>query len=156
MSSVDALVAEMTKPPSILVIDDEYVIRYTFERLAHVYEMNLVCVPTVEEGIQAIMKQQEKFDVVFLDMKFEDATTGSVVLTGMDALRKLNLINYDGHIIVMSGSINLHDIMHEANKLGVLSFMAKPVEFTTKFLTAILKRLGIRLYPKSVDQPPEI
>ncbi len=141
---MDDLIAELSRPPSVLVIDDDYFIRFIFKRLSEVYELDLECVATPQEGIDAVVNK--RYDAVFLDMKFENGG-----IDGMDVLRQINLLNYDSRVIVMSGSINLHDVMHEANKLGVLSFMAKPIDFTLEFLAAILKRLGLRLNPKVVD-----
>jgi DNA-binding NtrC family response regulator len=148
MSTTSDLIAELSRSPSILVIDDDYFIGFIFKKLAQVYEIDLECVSTAQEGIEAVMKR--RYDAVFLDMRFENGSNG---LTGMDVLRQINLLNYENRIIVMSGSINLHDVMHEANKLGVLSFMAKPIDFTLEFVAAILKRLGLRLTPKALPAP---
>ncbi len=161
MSTVADYVAELTRAPSILVIDDDYLVRFIFGRLASTYDIQLDCVSTPEEGIDHITSKmgpsgQSGYDAVFLDMKFENGTHGSAGMSGMDVLRRINLLDYNSRVIVMSGSINLHDVMHEANKLGVLSFMAKPIDFTVEFLAAILRRLGIRLSLRQQVHVPEI
>jgi len=147
--SVEALLAEMTKPPTVLVIDDEYVVRHMFARLAEAYDIDLDAVSTPLEGMEAVAKKQ--YSAVFLDMKFENSDSD---LTGMDVLRKISLTTtLTAQIVVMSASIRLNDVMQEANRLGVLSFMVKPIDFTPDFLASIMKRMGLRLVPRQPTSP---
>lgn len=129
-----------------MVVDDEYIVRLLFDRLAGKYELDITSVSSPEEGLRALEKSE--YDVIFLDMKFPQA------MGGMDMLRTINRQNYTGQIVVMSGSINLHDVMQESNKLGVVSFMIKPVDFGEETLLMVLKRSRIRLVPRKPNSLP--
>lgn len=97
------------------------------------------------------------YDVVFLDMKLDTAS----FFGGMQILRELNRIIMkatvqhtmipNSLVIVMSSSVNLHEVMHEANELGVLCFMDKPVTFSEEFVRRILQRVGVFLLPPRTE-----
>lgn len=139
MSEALRLAELLTRTPRILVIDDEPIIQMAFERLKRYYDLDIVSAYSPDQGLHAL--NQSEFDAVFLDMKFEAEKDG------MDVIRALNTREDDAAIVIMSGSINLHNVMAEANQLGVISFMIKPVAFTTQLLVAVLRRLKIRLMP---------
>ena len=144
--SAEGLAAILARTPKLLVVDDEYIVRLLFDRLAGKYELDITSVSSPEEGLRALEKSE--YDVIFLDMKFPQA------MGGMDMLRTINRQNYTGQIVVMSGSINLHDVMQESNKLGVVSFMIKPVDFGEETLLMVLKRSRIRLVPRKPNSLP--
>jgi len=139
MSEALKLAEYLARTPRILVIDDESVIQMAFGRLKRYYDLDIVTAYSPEQGLHAL--GQGRFDAVFVDMKFGG------VSDGMDVIRALNIRDDDASVVIMSGSINLHSVMVEANQLGIVSFMAKPVNFTTQLLVSVMKRLKIRLRP---------
>lgn len=150
MNSVLELAQSLARTPRILVVDDDHYIRRVFDTLAQTYEIVLALAASPQEGLLCIRRAE--FDVIFLDMRFDQA------MTGMDVLREINRMGCNTHVIVMSGSINLHDVMAEANQLGVVSFMLKPISFNIEFVRTILGRLGIRLVERSeqkTDRPSD-
>lgn len=148
MSDALQLAEDLARPAKILVVDDDFFIREMFNRLQARYEIAITCLASPQEAITLL--ERERYDMVFLDMKFDGP------MGGMELIRVINAASYNLHVVIMSGSINLHDVMHEANRLGVLSFMAKPIEFTADFLRIILQRLGVRvnLRRQPTPEPP--
>lgn len=143
MSEALKLAEMLARTPRILIIDDEPIIHHVFGRLKDYYDLEVAAAHTPEEGLRLIA--HNKYDAIFIDMKFDGA------LDGMDVIRALNISDSQATVIVMSGSINLHDVMVEANQLGIVSFMAKPVVFTTQLLASVLRRLHIRLAPQKPE-----
>jgi CheY-like chemotaxis protein len=142
MESILELAQSMAKTPKILVVDDEYVIHRAFTKLAESYDLEVTCVDSPASGLTAIAASE--YDLVFLDIRF------SGPMDGMDVLRELEHKHSRSHVVVMSGSVNLHSIMAEANDLGVLSFIIKPVAFSIDYVKKILSRLGVRFVPRSI------
>lgn len=138
------LAKRLSRPPKVLVVDDEYTVRLMFDRLTKDIDIEITCVGSPQEGIAMLAEQT--WDVVFLDMKFPQA------MGGMDLLREVNRQNYDAHVIIMSSSINLQEVMAEANRLGVVSFMLKPVGFSVEFLKNILKRLKLNTSERGEEE----
>lgn len=141
MNALD-LAQRLAKTPKVLIVDDDEFIRLIFTKLMDKYDIEVICLNSPQEGIVAM--KNDDFDVVFLDMKFH-----ATAMSGMDFLRHVNAVDSKAQTVIMSGSVNLHDIMAEANRLGVLSFMLKPVSFTHDYVVSILRRLGMRLVKKT-------
>lgn len=137
----DALLAaqKLAEPYRFLVVDDELIVQEVFRECAEVYHCHVDCVKDVKSAIFALGRA--KYDIVFLDMRLDHED-------GMDVLRFVDRNNLGTHVVIMSGSINLSDVMHEANALGVVSFFVKRVEFTREYVSKILKRLRPRLVAK--------
>jgi DNA-binding NtrC family response regulator len=138
MSDVLKVAEALARAPKLLVVDDDHLIRLVFTRLALQYELDVSCLSSPQEALALLEKNV--YDVIFLDMKFE-----GIGMDGMDMLREINQQSLNTHVVIMSGSVNLHDLMHEANKLGVLSFMLKPMQFSVEYLRRLLTRLHIRM-----------
>ncbi len=149
MSEALKLAEMFARTPRILIVDDEPIIHHVFERLKEDYDLEVVSAHTPEQGLHLISRG--KFDAIFIDMRF-----AGIGMDGMDVIRALNVSDSQATVIVMSGSINLHDVMVEANQLGVVSFMAKPVTFTTQLLVSVLRRLHVRLMPRQPERPISI
>lgn len=144
MNSIE-LAQKLARTPRILIIDDDKLIRFVFSAIQHRYYLDVETIGTPHEAIQRLT--QSRYDAVFLDMKFENGSG----IDGMEVLRQMNIMNLDTRVIIMSGSVNLHSLMSEANRLGVLSFIIKPVSFTHEYVIEILRKIGIKL----VQRPPD-
>jgi CheY-like chemotaxis protein len=129
-------VSALTRPKSVLVVDDDSLIRMIFKCVSESFHVQTEFAPSAAEAIALLRKQ--KFDFIFLDMKLEMA------ISGMEVLRFVNAAQPTASVVIMSGSVSLHDIMHEANALGVLSFIRKPTSFTVEYITAVFSKIGLQ------------
>lgn len=139
------LAEKLARTPKILIVDDDSFIRFAFSSVQQKYYLEVDCADSPREGLIKI--QAGTYEAVFLDMKFQGGESG------MSVLRQINLLNYETHVVVMSGSINLHDVMAEANRLGVLSFMLKPTDFDFDYVVRILRTMGLKLTVRPPDDP---
>ncbi|MCF6248070.1 MAG: response regulator [Desulfobacula sp.] len=107
--------ANETKPPNILVVDDEDNIRFLFEKAMK--KVGYDCRVT-ENGAQALAAlAEETFDLVISDIN----------MPGMDGieLSKRILQTYSSDIIVMTGKVRSYHY-HEIINIGVSDFVEKP------------------------------
>jgi ActR/RegA family two-component response regulator len=81
--------------------------------------------PSAQEA--RIFLEKKTYDYVFLDMKLENG------VSGMEVLQHINTAAPSVSVVIMSGSVNLHDLMEQANQVGVLSFIKKPTQFTRQY-----------------------
>lgn len=139
----------------VLLCEDEQIIRLVFERVIGRHpEFLLDSSADVEDAISKV--KTVTYDVIFLDLSFgDDAYAGMKVLREVDRQIVRSQANWRGvlqtPVIIMSGSdqVDWKRVMHEANSLGVYSFIDKPVPFTEDFLAHVLRRLGIAIIPTS-------
>lgn len=127
-------VASVTRPKDVLIVDDDALIRMVFKCAAESFHVKTTFAPSAQEAVALLRKQ--KFDIIFLDMKLEGGADG------MEVLSFINAAQPESNVVIMSGSVSLHDIMHEANALGVLSFIRKPTSFTVEYITTVFAKLG--------------
>ena len=136
----------------VLLVDDEDIITKVFNRVFKDQSYALLdTANTVERALAKI--SFVAYDYVFLDMKIEGNTAA-----GMEILRSLNRMIIkvrsdkravmDSFVVIMSNSVPLQDVMAEANALGVLTFLDKPLNFTEEYLLRIVQRLGLPLLPR--------
>jgi len=136
----------------VLLVEDEEIITQTFVRVfeGQSYAM-LDTASTVREALDKILFVV--YDYIFLDMKIDgDSWAGMVVLRTLNSillkLRADGLSTTEGHVIIMSGSVSLQDLMLEANALDVFHFLNKPVNFSEGYLLRVLQKLGLPLLPR--------
>lgn len=132
----------MTRPKQILVVDDDSFIRLLFSRAAEAFHVTVDYAPSAQEA--KIFLDKKTYDFIFLDMKLE------CDVSGMEVLQHINNGAPSSNVVIMSGSVNLHDLMEQANQLGVLSFIKKPTQFTRQYIVGVFTKLGIR-----PTDPPE-
>jgi CheY-like chemotaxis protein len=136
----------------VLLIDDEDIVAEVFSRVFEGQSYALLDIAnTVEKALAKI--SFITYDYIFLDMKLEGSSQA-----GMSILRNLRLIlnkarsdkraTTESFVVIMTGSLSLQDIMSEANALGVVTFLDKPVSFTEEYLLRIVQRLGLPILPR--------
>lgn len=108
----------MSKKGSVLVIDDEEIIRNLFQRLLSRQGYDFHAAENGQAGLEAIKDFSP--DLVFVDLKMPG-------MDGMDVLRKAKEINSNLPIIILTGHGDL-DSAVQAVKLGAYDFMRKPIE----------------------------
>ncbi len=104
------------KKASILVIDDDKLIRSLFKETLEEQGHIVVTADTSADAVAYVM--QRDFDLVFLDLKMPDKD-------GAEILREMRGIRSRLPIIVITGYPN-SDMMERAMKQGPLGVMPKP------------------------------
>lgn len=126
----------MGRPKSLLVVDDDSYVRMIFASAAEGFHVAIDYAPSAQEAKKFLASKH--YDFVFLDMKLEHSVSGMEVLQFVDSTKP------SVNVVIMSGSVNLHDLMEEANHLGVLSFIKKPTQFTRQYIASVFSKMGIR------------
>jgi len=126
-------------PLKILVIDDERLIRWSFEQQLTAKGYKVYTAESGEDGIR--LCESHYPDIVFLDNRLPN-------IQGLDVIPKLRSIHEDAYIVFMTayGSI---DTAVKAMKLGAREYVNKP--FTFKEILAI-----IDLIKEKISQDQEI
>ena len=110
----------------ILVIDDERSIR---NALKDILEFEKYVVTLAEDGIKALeMVKQEKFDLIFCDIKMPQ-------MDGIEVLEKLQESNPDVPVVMISGHGNI-DTAVECIKKGAFDFIEKPIDLNRLLVCA--------------------
>ena len=101
----------------LLIVDDEIDIR-EFAK-SYFKKRNIECL-TASGGKEAIdIIQQEKPDLVLLDVRMEE-------ITGIEVLRELNQKNIKARVIMVTG-VEDPDTINEAKSLGAIAYIHKPL-----------------------------
>ena len=116
-------------PLKILVIDDEQLIRWSFEKKLNSQGYKVLTAESGEEGLRLFESYLP--EVVFVDNKLPG-------IQGLDVITRIKAINDDTNIVFMTafGSI---DTAVKAMKLGANEYVNKP--FTFKEIHAILDNI---------------
>jgi len=125
----------MSKPSKILVVDDDDVVRLSYQRSLKAANCN-VEVETAPNGKDALKAMGEKpFDIVLLDLR----------MPGMDGMTVLKSIRRDwpaSGVIIITGYPTIEGAK-EAMRLGACDYLAKPVspaEIVNAATTAIAQK----------------
>lgn len=101
----------------LLIVDDESDIR---EFAGSFFRKRGIMVLTASGGRQALqIIAEENPDLVLMDVRMEE-------MTGIEALRELRKTDKDTKVIMVTG-VEEEEIIKEANTLGVLSYIHKPL-----------------------------
>ncbi len=113
---------------SVLVVDDEAVVRKAMERILEKEGME---VETSSSGYLAIQRMQEKeFDLVITDLKMPG-------MSGMEVLRTVKILQPDVPVIIITGYATV-DTAVEAIQNGAFDYLAKP--FTPEQITEKVRK----------------
>ena len=114
--------------PTLLVIDDEESVRYSFRYVFGDEDVRVLTAATAAEGLEAV--RNEHPDVIVLDLKLPDRS-------GMDLFAELQSEDARRPIVVITAH-GTSDTAIEAMKRGAFDYLVKPVELEK--LTQILRR----------------
>ncbi len=139
-------------------MDDEPIVLDAFERaFAGQDEFVLDTARTVREALEKLAQTQ--YSLIFMDMDLEGHSWA-----GMQLIREINRLEIRGRargqpviearVIIMSGHVPFSDFMHEAQELGILTYLNKPVDFTPEFIRSKLKRIGLPILPERSPNEP--
>jgi two-component system response regulator PilR (NtrC family) len=105
---------------SILIVDDEEIIRDFLSEVLEDYDLTLAC-----DGDEAVKKLNEKrFDLVVTDLRMPN-------VSGEEVVKAAREINPETKVIVISGYSSLYTVSQSVNN-GAFAFLGKP--FTIKEL----------------------
>jgi DNA-binding NtrC family response regulator len=107
----------MNANTTILVVDDEEVVRRSFQRVLASGCREVETAGTGEQALQAM--ETRPYDVVLLDLRMPG-------MDGMSVLRALKNRWPDGEVIVITGYPSV-DTAKEAIRLGACDYLAKPL-----------------------------
>jgi len=120
------------KKPSILVVDDEEVVRDFLERF---FRLKGLEVAVAENGEKAVESMRAKAsDIVFLDVRMPQ-------MNGMEALREIKKIAPSAKFVMMTGYA-VDDILKESRKEGAIASIKKPFDMTQ--LSALIEGLSLQ------------
>ena len=103
--------------PKMLIVDDESDVR---EFAKNFFRKRGIEVLTASGGKQALeLISQENPELVLLDVRMEE-------MTGIDVLRQLRKTNNVTKVVMVTG-VEEEETIKEANALGVMSYIHKPL-----------------------------
>jgi len=127
MSTDDANSTETAEPASILIVDDDHLVR---KLLDHKLTSSGYTVTQAEDGavaldlINKVKSNQTKFDLVLLDIS----------MPGMDGLKVLSLIRKIYSVgelpVIMATAMDDSSLMVWAMRLGANDYLTKPFDMT--------------------------
>ncbi|MBE9536836.1 MAG: sigma 54-interacting transcriptional regulator [Proteobacteria bacterium] len=125
----------------ILVVDDEKVLRYTFEEFLKEEGYEVVCAEDYKEALEKL--ENADFDLIFTDIVMGGET-------GIDLLRDIRKKGINSPVVIITGRPDI-DTATEAVRLGAFDYISKPVD-----QHKLLKVAGVALkYKEAVDKKEE-
>ena len=103
---------------TLLVIDDEPNIVYSFKSTLASAELNVISASTARDGIELIKTRRP--DVVMLDVRLPD-------LSGLQAYERIRVIDERMPVIIMTAFAKTETAI-EAMRLGAFEYLVKPVD----------------------------
>jgi len=107
----------MNAHANILVVDDEEVVRRSFQRVLASARCQVEAVGNGEQALMAM--EAQPYDVVLLDLRMPG-------MDGMSVLRTMKRRWPEGEVIVVTGYPSV-DTAKEAIRLGACDYLAKPL-----------------------------
>ena len=106
------------EPPKILVIEDEDLVRQSYNDMFSYFGYEVESVPNGREGMSRITKQD--YDIVVTDLNMPE-------MNGIDVLKYIKKKKPYIEVIVITGFATLENAI-EAMKVGAYDYFAKPVD----------------------------
>ncbi len=105
---------------NVLVVDDEEDILDILTFILEDFGCNVVTAMNGEEGLEALQKNEIKFDVLITDLQMP-------IMNGIELLKNIQKLNLNLSRLVISGGINL-DIRHLEEEKLIDDFLSKPYQ----------------------------
>lgn len=118
---------------SILVVDDEEVIRYTLQKKLSRMGYNVISMEKAEDALY-LLKNDEKVDLIITDIKLRK-------MDGIELLRRINAFDEPIPVLIITGHGNVEDAI-KALRYGASDFIRKPFDINdiASSVREILKR----------------
>ena len=107
----------MSAHPKVLVVDDDEVVRRSYQRSLQTVRCDVQAVANGEDALQAVREQN--FDVLLLDLRMPG-------LDGMAVLKAVKQTSPSSEVIVITGYPTV-ETAKQAVQLGAYDYLAKPV-----------------------------
>jgi len=122
------------KLPTVLVVDDEEIIRFTIQKKLSRMGFNVISFEKGEDVIYYIKSTPEEADLIITDIKLRK-------MDGIELLRKVNACEKPIPVLIISGHGNVEDAIR-ALRYGASDYIRKPFDINdlTSSVRAILKR----------------
>lgn len=113
---------------TILIVDDEKLIRWSLKQTLNQFGFNVLEASTMKEALSSVCEKEP--DLILLDQRLPDGT-------GIDVLHKLQSLKNIAPVIMLT-VIDRSDVAVEAMKLGAFDYITKPVN--TEELTIVIEK----------------
>jgi two-component system, NtrC family, response regulator AtoC len=110
----------MDEPIRILIIDDEWLVRWALATSLTPYGCVVVGREDASSGTRALTESSDAFDVILLDCKLPDSQ-------GLNLLATLKRLAPTSRVMMMSAHMS-RDEVDEALRLGASAFVPKPFD----------------------------
>lgn len=128
----------LARPSRLLIVDDQEGIAEMIERALNGYECECVAVGDGESALREI--RAGKFDLIFLDIILPG-------INGIEVLKEIKRISPETPVVLMTGYFD-GQLLNEASRVGIVSFLRKPIDFTPEFVKHVFHLFKLRGGPK--------
>jgi DNA-binding response OmpR family regulator len=120
--------------PTILVVDDEEVIRFTIQKKLSRMGFNVISFEKGEDVIYYLKSTPDEADLIITDIKLRK-------MDGIELLRKVNALENPIPVLIISGHGNVEDAIR-ALRYGASDYIRKPFDINdlTSSVRSILRR----------------
>ncbi len=120
--------------PTILVVDDEEIIRFTIQKKLSRMGFNVISFEKAEDVIYYIKSTPDEADLIITDIKLRK-------MDGIELLRRVNSLENPIPVLIISGHGNVEDAIR-ALRYGASDYIRKPFDINdlTSSVRSILKR----------------
>jgi DNA-binding response OmpR family regulator len=119
----------MTKTVSVLIVDDEDILRNLLKSELEQYHYQVDTAESGETGMEKVM--EKRFDLIILDIRMPG-------MDGLEVLKKIREQDLADKVIMLTGVDELK-IARDSLQLGANDFLTKPYDIKT--LLACIKRV---------------
>jgi len=109
--------ANMSAQPRVLIVDDDEVVRLSYQRSLQTTRCDVEAVANGEDALRAVA--QQSFDVLLLDLRMPG-------MDGMAVLKAVKQTSPKSEVIVITGYPTVESAK-QAVQLGAYDYLAKPV-----------------------------
>ena len=134
----------LARPSRLLIVDDQAGIADVIQEALTGYN----CVYDVADSGEAASEllRQHKYDLIFLDIALPGRS-------GIEVLKDVKATSPETPVVMMTGFFD-GVLIEQASRLGIVSLMRKPHDFTPAFIKEIFQLFKIRGVP--CDEPGEL
>jgi len=125
---------EKNSSPTILVVDDEEVIRTTIQKRLERTGYNVISFNKSEDTLNYLKNSGHKTDLIITDIKLHQ-------MDGIELLRRINTMDEPIPVLIISGHGDVEDVI-KALRYGANDYIRKPFDMDdlTSSVKAILKK----------------